>query len=181
MGCHICWLFTQKHQQFRFPWTVDVSTVFCSRLQNPSGHEMMESSHYFMKGQLLVIDPGWTFCFEYAKLAGLCHKSHRVCINCWLCLFSCLQEAETGIVPSVQDFDKKLAEADAYLQILIDQLKVGWSVRAGRFYFWQRCDNLSWTLYIRLRNQYVPFYRFLIQLEYLWPSKVSWMITLFHK
>uniref|UniRef100_A0A3B5QV96 Oxysterol-binding protein n=1 Tax=Xiphophorus maculatus TaxID=8083 RepID=A0A3B5QV96_XIPMA len=42
-----------------------------------------------------------------------------------------LREAETGIVPSVQDFDKKLAEADAYLQILIDQLKVGWSVRAG--------------------------------------------------
>lgn len=35
------------------------------------------------------------------------------------------QEAETGLVPSVQDFDKKLAEADAYLQILIDQLKVG--------------------------------------------------------
>ncbi|MEQ2160866.1 hypothetical protein GOODEAATRI_003858 [Goodea atripinnis] len=34
-------------------------------------------------------------------------------------------EAETGLVPSVQDFDKKLAEADAYLQILIDQLKVG--------------------------------------------------------
>uniref|UniRef100_A0A9J7YY12 Oxysterol-binding protein n=1 Tax=Cyprinus carpio carpio TaxID=630221 RepID=A0A9J7YY12_CYPCA len=34
------------------------------------------------------------------------------------------QEAETGFVPSVQDFDKKLAEADAYLQILIDQLKV---------------------------------------------------------
>uniref|UniRef100_A0A3Q4H5G1 Oxysterol-binding protein n=1 Tax=Neolamprologus brichardi TaxID=32507 RepID=A0A3Q4H5G1_NEOBR len=31
----------------------------------------------------------------------------------------------TGFVPSVQDFDKKLAEADAYLQILIDQLKVG--------------------------------------------------------
>lgn len=28
-------------------------------------------------------------------------------------------------MPSVQDFDKKLAEADAYLQILIDQLKVG--------------------------------------------------------
>uniref|UniRef100_A0A8C4IVT2 Oxysterol-binding protein n=1 Tax=Dicentrarchus labrax TaxID=13489 RepID=A0A8C4IVT2_DICLA len=36
-----------------------------------------------------------------------------------------LLEAETGFVPSVQDFDKKLAEADAYLQILIDQLKVG--------------------------------------------------------
>uniref|UniRef100_A0A8C7I6L9 Oxysterol-binding protein n=1 Tax=Oncorhynchus kisutch TaxID=8019 RepID=A0A8C7I6L9_ONCKI len=35
-----------------------------------------------------------------------------------------LQEAETGFVPSVQDFEKKLAEADAYLQILIDQLKV---------------------------------------------------------
>uniref|UniRef100_A0A8C5E6A6 Oxysterol-binding protein n=1 Tax=Gouania willdenowi TaxID=441366 RepID=A0A8C5E6A6_GOUWI len=33
------------------------------------------------------------------------------------------REAETGLVPSVQDFDKKLAEADAYLQILIDQLK----------------------------------------------------------
>uniref|UniRef100_A0A8C6VYP7 Oxysterol-binding protein n=1 Tax=Nothobranchius furzeri TaxID=105023 RepID=A0A8C6VYP7_NOTFU len=35
-----------------------------------------------------------------------------------------LREAETGFVPSVQDFDKKLSEADAYLQILIDQLKV---------------------------------------------------------
>lgn len=34
------------------------------------------------------------------------------------------QEAETRFVPSVQDFDKKLSEADAYLQILIDQLKV---------------------------------------------------------
>lgn len=40
-------------------------------------------------------------------------------------LFLHHQEAETGLVPSVQDFDKKLAEADAYLQILIDQLKVG--------------------------------------------------------
>uniref|UniRef100_A0A8D3DMC8 Oxysterol-binding protein n=1 Tax=Scophthalmus maximus TaxID=52904 RepID=A0A8D3DMC8_SCOMX len=40
-------------------------------------------------------------------------------------LFLHPQEAETGFVPSVQDFDKKLAEADAYLQILIDQLKVG--------------------------------------------------------
>uniref|UniRef100_A0A9L0S5E9 Uncharacterized protein n=1 Tax=Equus caballus TaxID=9796 RepID=A0A9L0S5E9_HORSE len=27
-------------------------------------------------------------------------------------------------VPSVQDFDKKLTEADAYLQILIEQLKL---------------------------------------------------------
>ncbi|XP_030227644.1 oxysterol-binding protein-related protein 9 isoform X1 [Gadus morhua] len=35
-----------------------------------------------------------------------------------------LREAETGLIPSVQDFDKKLAEADAYLQILIDQLKL---------------------------------------------------------
>ncbi|KAK5907790.1 hypothetical protein CesoFtcFv8_005603 [Champsocephalus esox] len=34
------------------------------------------------------------------------------------------REAETGLVPSVQDFDKKLSEADAYLQILIDQLKL---------------------------------------------------------
>ncbi|XP_077463278.1 oxysterol-binding protein-related protein 9 isoform X2 [Stigmatopora argus] len=35
-----------------------------------------------------------------------------------------LREAEAGFVPSVQDFDRKLAEADAYLQILIDQLKL---------------------------------------------------------
>ncbi|KAG8132401.1 hypothetical protein E2320_010258 [Naja naja] len=34
-----------------------------------------------------------------------------------------LQGVEPGFVPSVQDFDKKLTEADAYLQILIDQLK----------------------------------------------------------
>lgn len=45
-----------------------------------------------------------------------------------VCLLLYLQEAETGFVPSVQDFDKKLAEADAYLQILIDQLKVGFNV-----------------------------------------------------
>lgn len=42
-----------------------------------------------------------------------------------LCFSLNHQEAETRFVPSVQDFDKKLAEADAYLQILIDQLKVG--------------------------------------------------------
>ncbi|KAI1236832.1 hypothetical protein IHE44_0015086 [Lamprotornis superbus] len=30
---------------------------------------------------------------------------------------------DSGFVPSVHDFDKKLTEADAYLQILIDQLK----------------------------------------------------------
>ncbi|XP_078074687.1 oxysterol-binding protein-related protein 9 isoform X2 [Mustelus asterias] len=35
-----------------------------------------------------------------------------------------LRGVETGFVPTVQDFDKKLAEADAYLQILIDQLKL---------------------------------------------------------
>ncbi|XP_013911901.1 PREDICTED: oxysterol-binding protein-related protein 9 isoform X5 [Thamnophis sirtalis] len=35
-----------------------------------------------------------------------------------------LQGVESGFVPSVQDFDKKLTEADAYLQILIDQLKL---------------------------------------------------------
>uniref|UniRef100_A0AAQ5Y5I6 Oxysterol-binding protein n=1 Tax=Amphiprion ocellaris TaxID=80972 RepID=A0AAQ5Y5I6_AMPOC len=49
----------------------------------------------------------------------------------YLCFFSRLQEAEAGFVPSVQDFDKKLAEADAYLQILIDQLKVGLSKKIG--------------------------------------------------
>ncbi|XP_036303151.1 oxysterol-binding protein-related protein 9 isoform X7 [Pipistrellus kuhlii] len=31
---------------------------------------------------------------------------------------------DSGFVPSVQDFDKKLTEADAYLQILIEQLKL---------------------------------------------------------
>ncbi|XP_073449646.1 oxysterol-binding protein-related protein 9 isoform X4 [Aquarana catesbeiana] len=34
-----------------------------------------------------------------------------------------LQGADSGFVPSIQDFDKKLAESDAYLQILIDQIK----------------------------------------------------------
>uniref|UniRef100_A0A672L046 Oxysterol-binding protein n=1 Tax=Sinocyclocheilus grahami TaxID=75366 RepID=A0A672L046_SINGR len=42
----------------------------------------------------------------------------------FLLLFFSFEEAETGFVPSVQEFDKKLAEADAYLQILIDQLKL---------------------------------------------------------
>uniref|UniRef100_A0A8C9C1Z4 Uncharacterized protein n=1 Tax=Phocoena sinus TaxID=42100 RepID=A0A8C9C1Z4_PHOSS len=31
---------------------------------------------------------------------------------------------DSGFVPSVQNFDKKLTEADAYLQILIEQLKL---------------------------------------------------------
>uniref|UniRef100_A0A8C9B427 Uncharacterized protein n=1 Tax=Phocoena sinus TaxID=42100 RepID=A0A8C9B427_PHOSS len=31
---------------------------------------------------------------------------------------------DSGFVPSVQDFDKKLTDADAYLQILIEQLKL---------------------------------------------------------
>ncbi|XP_053928348.1 oxysterol-binding protein-related protein 9 isoform X4 [Cuculus canorus] len=35
-----------------------------------------------------------------------------------------LQGVDSGFVPSVHDFDKKLTEADAYLQILIDQLKL---------------------------------------------------------
>uniref|UniRef100_G1KGY9 Oxysterol-binding protein n=1 Tax=Anolis carolinensis TaxID=28377 RepID=G1KGY9_ANOCA len=35
-----------------------------------------------------------------------------------------LQGVDSGFVPTVQDFDKKLTEADAYLQILIDQLKL---------------------------------------------------------
>ncbi|XP_019386955.1 PREDICTED: oxysterol-binding protein-related protein 9 isoform X1 [Crocodylus porosus] len=35
-----------------------------------------------------------------------------------------LQGVDSGVVPSVHDFDKKLTEADAYLQILIDQLKL---------------------------------------------------------
>ncbi|XP_041417403.1 oxysterol-binding protein-related protein 9 isoform X5 [Xenopus laevis] len=34
------------------------------------------------------------------------------------------QGGDSGFVPSVQDFDKKLAESDAYLQILIDQIKL---------------------------------------------------------
>eukprot|EP00079_Xenopus_tropicalis_P034806 XP_017948577.1 PREDICTED: oxysterol-binding protein-related protein 9 isoform X4 [Xenopus tropicalis] len=34
------------------------------------------------------------------------------------------QGLDSGFVPSVQDFDKKLAESDAYLQILIDQIKL---------------------------------------------------------
>ena len=58
----------------------------------------------------------------------ICKYQHVVwsgCVYSQLCLSLRPQEAETGFVPSVQDFDKKLAEADAYLQILIDQLKVG--------------------------------------------------------
>ncbi|XP_066453699.1 oxysterol-binding protein-related protein 9 isoform X2 [Eleutherodactylus coqui] len=35
-----------------------------------------------------------------------------------------IQGVDSGFVPSVQDFDKKLAESDAYLQILIEQIKV---------------------------------------------------------
>uniref|UniRef100_A0A2K6KGX9 Oxysterol-binding protein n=1 Tax=Rhinopithecus bieti TaxID=61621 RepID=A0A2K6KGX9_RHIBE len=35
-----------------------------------------------------------------------------------------LQGLDSGFVPSVRDFDKKLTEADAYLQILIEQLKL---------------------------------------------------------
>uniref|UniRef100_A0A2K5SEC5 Oxysterol-binding protein n=1 Tax=Cebus imitator TaxID=2715852 RepID=A0A2K5SEC5_CEBIM len=35
-----------------------------------------------------------------------------------------LQGLDSGFIPSVQDFDKKLTEADAYLQIWIEQLKL---------------------------------------------------------
>ena len=59
---------------------------------------------------------------------GVDHGFAYGCTNAELCVFFCLQETETGFVPSVQDFDKKLAEADAYLQILIDQLKVRLSI-----------------------------------------------------
>uniref|UniRef100_A0A671PAV1 Oxysterol-binding protein n=1 Tax=Sinocyclocheilus anshuiensis TaxID=1608454 RepID=A0A671PAV1_9TELE len=72
------------------------------------------------------------------------------------------REAETGFVPSVQDFDKKLAEADAYLQILIDQLKLfdekikdckedeSRRVRHNHFYLSSevRClSEASWCIY----------------------------------
>uniref|UniRef100_A0A3B4T290 Oxysterol-binding protein n=1 Tax=Seriola dumerili TaxID=41447 RepID=A0A3B4T290_SERDU len=52
-----------------------------------------------------------------------------------------LREAETGFVPSVQDFDKKLAEADAYLQILIDQLKVGLNIETPNHPYHFICSN----------------------------------------
>uniref|UniRef100_A0A5G2R8U6 Oxysterol-binding protein n=1 Tax=Sus scrofa TaxID=9823 RepID=A0A5G2R8U6_PIG len=42
-----------------------------------------------------------------------------------------LQGLDSGFVPTVQDFDKKLTEADAYLQILIEQLKVWHSIIYG--------------------------------------------------
>lgn len=68
-----------------------------------------------------IIGCGCVFDFEYANTAHISFE-----INCGdVVFFLHPQEAETGFVPSVQDFDKKLAEADAYLQILIDQLKVG--------------------------------------------------------
>lgn len=57
-----------------------------------------------------------SFTLNMQTLAGLLLE--------WSSALFVLQEAETGFVPSVQDFDKKLSEADAYLQILIDQLKV---------------------------------------------------------
>uniref|UniRef100_A0A493TVY4 Oxysterol-binding protein n=1 Tax=Anas platyrhynchos platyrhynchos TaxID=8840 RepID=A0A493TVY4_ANAPP len=37
-----------------------------------------------------------------------------------------LQGVDSAFVPTVHDFDKKLTESDAYLQILIDQLKVSY-------------------------------------------------------
>uniref|UniRef100_A0A8C4QIV0 Oxysterol-binding protein n=1 Tax=Eptatretus burgeri TaxID=7764 RepID=A0A8C4QIV0_EPTBU len=44
----------------------------------------------------------------------------------WICFwwgFFCLQGIESGALSAGGDFDQKLAEADAYLQILIEQLK----------------------------------------------------------
>lgn len=66
-------------------------------------------------------------CVFYFECANTCMVLDfiKVALMLSFCLFLHHQEAETGFVPSVQDFDKKLAEADAYLQILIDQLKVG--------------------------------------------------------
>uniref|UniRef100_A0A8C1NUZ2 Oxysterol-binding protein n=1 Tax=Cyprinus carpio TaxID=7962 RepID=A0A8C1NUZ2_CYPCA len=52
------------------------------------------------------------------------HTLHSVLPISTVMSFMRSSKAETGFVPSVQDFDKKLAEADAYLQILIDQLKL---------------------------------------------------------
>ncbi|KAF4797183.1 oxysterol binding protein like 9 [Turdus rufiventris] len=46
----------------------------------------------------------------------------QVLLGSGICLWNCLG-VDSGFVPSVHDFDKKLTEADAYLQILIDQLK----------------------------------------------------------
>lgn len=60
------------------------------------------------------------------------------------------QEAETAFVPSVQDFDKKLAEADAYLQILIDQLKVS-SVWAELSWYLKQVMNCASTGCIKNR------------------------------
>uniref|UniRef100_A0A4W4EMR9 Oxysterol-binding protein n=1 Tax=Electrophorus electricus TaxID=8005 RepID=A0A4W4EMR9_ELEEL len=59
-------------------------------------------------------------------MAHTSHDEHTVCI------------LGAAFVPSVQDFDKKLAEADAYLQILIDQLKVGFKAvcRTGALWTW---------------------------------------------
>uniref|UniRef100_A0A8C4P0T9 Oxysterol-binding protein n=1 Tax=Dicentrarchus labrax TaxID=13489 RepID=A0A8C4P0T9_DICLA len=57
----------------------------------------------------------------------------------------------TGFVPSVQDFDKKLAEADAYLQILIDQLKVGLNkLTPNRHFIWNILhfkQAVAWVCY----------------------------------
>ena len=39
-------------------------------------------------------------------------------------VFFCVQGIESGALSAGGDFDQKLAEADAYLQILIEQLKV---------------------------------------------------------
>uniref|UniRef100_A0A3Q2NWV5 Oxysterol-binding protein n=1 Tax=Fundulus heteroclitus TaxID=8078 RepID=A0A3Q2NWV5_FUNHE len=72
-----------------------------------------------MKGwqyRWFVLDYNAGLLSYYTSKDKMMRGSRRGCVR--------LREAETGLVPSVQDFDKKLAEADAYLQILIDQLKL---------------------------------------------------------
>uniref|UniRef100_A0A8D2ZZV8 Oxysterol-binding protein n=1 Tax=Scophthalmus maximus TaxID=52904 RepID=A0A8D2ZZV8_SCOMX len=72
-----------------------------------------------MKGwqyRWFVLDYNAGLLSYYTSKDKMMRGSRRGCVR--------LREAETGFVPSVQDFDKKLAEADAYLQILIDQLKL---------------------------------------------------------
>ncbi|XP_050817625.1 oxysterol-binding protein-related protein 9 isoform X5 [Gopherus flavomarginatus] len=66
------------------------------------------------------------------KLCSSLLDSTKKRFNYWLsrcgmtveCAFGRLKGVDSRFVPSVQDFDKKLTEADAYLQILIDQLKL---------------------------------------------------------
>ena len=55
-----------------------------------------------------------------AACPGLGHE----CDSLPACILSPPGGLDSGFVPSTQDFNKKLTEADAYLQILIEQLKL---------------------------------------------------------